>query len=250
MVLLQNSKNMKEAEKIHNEKQLDYYEHKVDDYEKAGVLQRATNRAFKRKSQIIANTINKKKVGSILEVGAGSGLLTYFAINDLSFDRYVVQDLAHSMIEMAKKRVKGSGLEFSVGDANFLDFPDNTFDAVIGTDIIHHLDNPVKTLTEWRRVTKPNGRICILESNTYNPLNLRNIGVEHEVRSFLNTDRNLKIWLEKAGWAEANVPPAPAFTPAGPAFLSPVFDFIDWVSPKIPVWNKLSALWIVTAVKH
>ncbi len=38
------------------------------------------------------------------------------------------------------------------------------------------------------------GKMIILETNTYNPISLRNIGVEREVRSFLNSDKNLTKW--------------------------------------------------------
>jgi SAM-dependent methyltransferase len=231
------------------ERQLDYYENEVSDYEKSGVLQRTTNRAFKRKAKIISKSIEATPKNNVLEVGAGSGLLTYFTTDVINYKNYYAQDLSASMIEKAKERVSKDNLHFDVGDANNLTFEDNYFDAVVGTDIIHHLEVPVKALEEWRRVMKPGGRICILESNIYNPLNLRNIGVEHEVRSFLNTDYNLKRWMEEAGWKNVTVLPAPSFTPAGPAILAPIFDIIDTISPHIPIWKKLTALWIVAGEK-
>jgi ubiquinone/menaquinone biosynthesis C-methylase UbiE len=233
----------------HNQTQLEYYQNEVDDYEKKGILQKTTNRAFKRKATIIAKTLGSQPKNSVLEVGAGSGLLTYFSYDLLNAKKYVAQDLSSSMVEKAKLRVQKPGLHFDVGDATKLQYADNSFDALIGTDIIHHLLEPVDALKEWLRVTAPGGRICILESNPYNPLHYVCIGDEHEVRYFLNTDHNLKKWMEAAGWKNVEILPAPSFTPAGPTILVPLFHLIDIISPKIPGWRRLTALWIVTGEK-
>ncbi|GAA4465533.1 hypothetical protein GCM10023093_17900 [Nemorincola caseinilytica] len=234
----------------HDEIQLKYYENQVDDYEKeGGMLERTTNRGYKRKATIIAATLGPQAQKSVLEVGAGSGLLTYFAVDTLKAGKYRAQDLSQSMVERAGKRVQRPELSFEVSDANHLPHPEGTFDSVFGADIIHHLSDPVQSLTEWRRVTKTGGHICVIESNAYNPLNFRNIGDEHEVRSFLNTDKNLKKWMEEAGWKNVKVVPAPSYTPPGPAFLVPLFTIIDKISPSIPGWRKLTAAWVLSGEK-
>ena len=45
-------------------------------------------------------------------------------------------------------------------DANKLQFPDNSFDVVFGSSILHHLDIN-QTLDEITRVLKPNGKLVI-----------------------------------------------------------------------------------------
>lgn len=202
--------------------QLDYYETGVADYERpSGLLTRSPNRAFARKAQIILGSLGGSS--RCLEIGAGSGLLTFFMVNHAQ--SYVACDLSD------------------------LPFTDNEFDSVFGTDIIHHLDNPVEALKEIRRVASPGSNIVVLESNALNPLNLRNIGVEHEVRSFLNTRKNLHRWFEEAGWTDVQVRPAPSFTPAGPRILAPVFGLIDTISVRIPGLRNLCALWEIRASK-
>jgi len=54
-----------------------------------------------------------------------------------------------------------------VGDVRQLDFPDETFDYVLASDIIEHftIKETRKLLMEWRRVLKPNG---VLEMRTPN----------------------------------------------------------------------------------
>lgn len=229
--------------------QLTYYDNQVADYEKEnGLLKRGLTRAYARKAKIILKELEDIKPKRILEIGAGSGLMTYF-VSELFSEELVALDLSKEMLELAKTRIKNPKVSYVVGDGTKPDFTEGSFDAVIGVDIIHHLEDPRAAMREWKRLVRPGGKMVFLETNVYNPINLRNIGVEHEVRSFLNTDKNLALWPKDAGWETVNVTPAPSYTPAGPKLLVPLFNIIDVLSPKIPVWKKLTALWLVSAQK-
>lgn len=229
--------------------QLTYYDNQVADYEKEnGLLKRGLTRAYERKAKIILKELESIKPKKILEIGAGSGLMTYF-ISELFSEELVALDLSKEMLELAKTRIKNPNVSYIVGDGTKPEFPEGSFDAVIGVDIIHHLEDPRAAMKEWKRLVRPGGKMVFLETNVYNPINLRNIGVEHEVRSFLNTDKNLTLWPKDAGWETVSVTPAPSYTPAGPKFMVPLFNIIDVLSPKIPVWKKLTALWLVSAQK-
>jgi len=231
--------------------QLDYYDgaEGVLDYEKTGILQRGLDRAFKRKAKIIKEKLGDTRIQRVLEIGAGSGLLTFFSVNELQFDRYTALDLSSEMLSALSQRITRPEVEILNCDINKIDANDCVFTAVIGSDVIHHLENPVDSFKELLRVTAPGGKICILETNALNPIILRNIGVEHEVRAFLNTDTNLLKWLESAGWKNCEVIPAPSFTPAGPRCLHWFFDLVDRMSVHIPYWKKMCALWLVYGEK-
>ena len=227
-----------------HKKQLSYYDGKTADYEKEGILRRGLNRNYKRKADIIRSCISSSASGKILEIGAGSGLMTYYFMQSFGGE-YVALDASAEMLKLAEGRIQAENIKYVVGDGVNPDFPEGYFDAVIGVDIIHHLEDPVCAFTKWKSLVRPGGKMCFLESNVYNPLNIRNIGVEHEVRSFLNTDKNLAKWSELAGWENVSVTPAPAFTPSGPKILTPVYDCIDKISVHIPLWKKLTALWLI-----
>lgn len=219
---------------------------------KKGILRRGLTRAYKRKAQIIMSKLQWTNTdyenNKVLEIGAGSGLMTYY-FSQLYKGEIVVTDLSSEMLKTASKRIKRKNISFLAADASNLPFEDNIFDAVVGVDIIHHLGDPESSMHEWLRVIKPDGKLVFLETNPYNPLNLRNIGVEHEVRSFLNTPKNLIDWLIQAGWKYPIVSPSPSFTPAGPKFLHPLLNILDYLFCKIPLLNKLTALWTVQASK-
>src|SRR3989344_4267979 len=53
-------------------------------------------------------------------------------------------------------------------DANKpLPFADNSFDLIWASEVIEHLDDPAKTVAEFRRVLKPGGEMIITTPNSY-----------------------------------------------------------------------------------
>jgi demethylmenaquinone methyltransferase/2-methoxy-6-polyprenyl-1,4-benzoquinol methylase/phosphoethanolamine N-methyltransferase len=71
------------------------------------------------------------------------------------------------MIAVARRKVNRVGLEidFRVGVIESLPYPNETFDAVTSSMMMHHLPEhlQVKGLAEIRRVLKPGGRLLIAD---------------------------------------------------------------------------------------
>jgi ubiquinone/menaquinone biosynthesis C-methylase UbiE len=93
--------------------------------------------------------------GRVLEVGCGAGGMAK-AIKYYRPDLDVVGiDISKKAINQARK--DPSGVKFSCGDAYKIPFKDKSFDAVLMFDLLEHLDDPLKSLLEIRRVLKPDG---------------------------------------------------------------------------------------------
>jgi len=102
----------------------------------------------------------------VLEVGCGTGSLT----KELQKKQATILaiDISPELLEVAKKRVKGSNVTFLVGNAYNLVFEDNTFDTIVGMSVLHHLEVD-KALGEFYRGLKQGGTIYFTEPNMLNP---------------------------------------------------------------------------------
>lgn len=82
-------------------------------------------------------------------------------------------DISEAEIAAARRQAHVGGyadaVEFRVVDAHDTGFSDDSFDLVVGTAILHHLDL-ARALTEIRRILAPAGRGVFLEPLAHNPL--------------------------------------------------------------------------------
>ena len=93
---------------------------------------------FRKHADRIKNWIKEK---NILDVGAGDGTITYML-------RAKGIDNEMSALAIAK----AIGVDVQFGDAYAIPYPDNSFDAILMADVIEHLEDPLKALTEAARV--------------------------------------------------------------------------------------------------
>jgi ubiquinone/menaquinone biosynthesis C-methylase UbiE len=93
-----------------------------------------------------------------LEVGCGHGGGASYLTRTLRPAHYVALDLNPNGIEFCRRRHRLAELEFVVGDAQDLPFPDQSFDAVINIESSIHYPDFRLFLTEVERVLRPGGR--------------------------------------------------------------------------------------------
>jgi len=94
----------------------------------------------------------------MLEVGCGDGTVTALVADWAQ--SYVAIDTDPDKLVEAEVRVPG--VAFLQGDGEALDFPDESFDVVLFTLSLHHMQADV-ALLEARRVLRPGGRVVVLE---------------------------------------------------------------------------------------
>lgn len=90
---------------------------------------------------ILSNIAEPKQV---IDLGAGTGLLTYFWYQNCPNSKYMLIDIADEMLSVAQKRFQGIE-NISYQTANYVDtLPNNGFDVAISALSIHHLENDDK----------------------------------------------------------------------------------------------------------
>jgi SAM-dependent methyltransferase len=95
-----------------------------------------------------------------LDVGCGTGALAY-ALAPLVGD-VVGVDASETYVATAREHAP-PGCSFVVGDAASLPFPYGDFDLVGCMRVLHHVRRPELVVSEIARVTRPGGRILLVD---------------------------------------------------------------------------------------
>jgi ubiquinone/menaquinone biosynthesis C-methylase UbiE len=98
--------------------------------------------------------------GTALEIGCGRGVGTEQIVDRFGADRVDAFDLDPDMVVRARRRLSryGDRVRVTVGDAERIAAPDETYDAVFDFGIIHHVPAWRNAVAEVHRVLKPGGR--------------------------------------------------------------------------------------------
>ncbi len=131
---------------------------------------RAKDKVFTRLFDKYADRINPGPSGRVLEVGCGTGAATRaLAHRGVFSGKAVGVDQSVHFIQAARQFALDEGIarkvDFHVGDAHGLDFPDGSFDAVFAHTLISHVTDPAAVLREMVRVLRPGGTLAIFDGD-------------------------------------------------------------------------------------
>ncbi|MAG85889.1 MAG: hypothetical protein CMB97_00525 [Flavobacteriaceae bacterium] len=112
----------------------------------------------------ILNWLGKKKNAKILDVGCGKGKFTRY-LAKLGAEMKGI-DATAEFIDMARLKTVNDEQYFVCGADNLL-FDDNSFDAVVCVEVLEHIQNTSKALSEMFRVLKEKGKLIIIDKNLY-----------------------------------------------------------------------------------
>jgi len=126
-----------------------------------GEIENQIQLAFRNHWTLFSEIMNEEKKYNggkrALEIGCGRGSLSCY-FSDAGFDCNLV-DLSASVLNVAQGIFEKNNLKakFTVGDANNLDIPDNSFDVIYSIGLLEHFEDIEKPLKEQIRVLDKGG---------------------------------------------------------------------------------------------
>ncbi len=114
---------------------------------------------------------NELRGKKFLEIGSGFGIFNTVARKEYGIDAWGIEPSGEGFdntYELSIQILKENGLDDSViknAVGENLPFPDNTFDVVYSTNVLEHVQDPKKVLSEAIRVCKSGGIIQIIVPN-------------------------------------------------------------------------------------
>lgn len=104
---------------------------------------------------------------SVADVGCGTGFLARLIATRMKGKGKVVGiDVDEELLKVGEEKAREEELsgivEFKLGDAYNIPFPDNHFDVVISSHLLCVLKDPMKSIVEMRRVAKSGGSVSAI----------------------------------------------------------------------------------------
>jgi ubiquinone/menaquinone biosynthesis C-methylase UbiE len=211
----------------------------------------AGKRRWQRRIKVLM--ANLKPGMNILEVGCGTGSLTRELVK--SDVNVIAIDISPDLLDVARKEVAINKGKFLIQNAYQMTFSSETFDAIVGSSVLHHLDRD-KALEEFFRVLRPGGKIFFTEPNMLNPQIVlqknipwlkRKLGDSPDETAFIRWLLHKKLMA--IGFTDINIQPFDFLHPKLPKVIIPVVERLFILAEKVPLLREFSGSLYVTARK-
>jgi ArsR family transcriptional regulator len=143
---------------------------------------------------------------TIGDLGCGTGQVSELVAPHVA--RMIAVDGSADMVQAARRRLKGmTNVDVRRGDLEALPIDDGQLDVAIVALVLHHVPEPVRALTEVRRVLKSGGRVLVLDMLPHDRVEYQQ-QMGHVWLGF--SDTTMKKHLEVAGFDSPALTPLPA----------------------------------------
>lgn len=124
--------------------------------------------SFRRRVRTIFEWLDPQDGDHILDCGCGRGFYLKFT-RHVSACRLTGLELEYPFLRVARAELRDSDITLVNGNIHELPFADNTFDKIILSEVLEHLDDDVGGLREVVRVLKPGGLVAMTVPNAGYP---------------------------------------------------------------------------------
>lgn len=125
----------------------------------------AGKKRFERRCNLFIDFIGNDN-SKILEIGCGTGTFTQHITK--TKNNFTCIDISQELLDIASNKINHDNVTFLLENAYNTKFQDNSFDFIVGSSVLHHLELD-KALQEFYRILKPGGKIFFTEPNMLNP---------------------------------------------------------------------------------
>lgn len=213
---------------------------------------------IERRAELIINEMDRKdETINVLEIGSGTGEISYFIANKTKANVLG--------IDLCQPFVDGANNEFKLSNLNFMNLDFNhpeklmgmKFDYIIGNGILHHLYYQLDSaLVNIHALLKDGGKFIFMEPNIYNPYcylifkfdTFRKLAkLEPDEMAF---SRNfIKQKLQKARYQQVKVSYKDFLLPNTPSFLVKPIIWVGDIIEKIFPLNRITQSIFICAKK-
>jgi ubiquinone/menaquinone biosynthesis C-methylase UbiE len=153
----------------------------------------------------IAEEVSKNNIGgAIFDAGTGPGWLPIKIAQLMPTATIVGMDVSRDMIRIAQKNAEQASVNrarFVVGSIYRTGFNDSTFDLVVSTGLVHHLEKPAQAFDELYRILKPQREAWMYDG--------RRDASREEMRitigDFHGSGLTLPLWIVERVWPYMHV---------------------------------------------
>ena len=164
-------------------------------YDKYGSTNPVVRRLMNGFESTLDELWQKAAPASILDVGCGEGVLTEQWADKLGSGRIVGIDLDDPKLKAEWDKRRRANLEYRVEDATNLSFVDNEFEMATAIEVLEHVPDPERTVSEMARVASRSLLVSVPREPLWRGLNMARGAY---LKDLGNTPGHINHWSKRS----------------------------------------------------